>query len=159
MRTGVHASDDSDVGVASETTVIDFPIGDVFDFLVDGTNNASWRPEVISVIFAAGPAERAVWAQTVKSATGKAVKADYRIAWYDRPGKLELIVFNGPSRPTSTFVLRSLSANSTQITYSVDVKPLAYPFERTRYGSSTALAAVGNIHNLAAAMASRRRAR
>lgn len=155
----MHASDDSDVGVASETTVVDFAIGEVFDFLVDGTNNASWRPEVMSVIFAAGPSERAVWAQTVKSRSGKAVKADYRISWYDRPGKLELTVFNGPSRPTSTFALKSLTASSTQVTYNVEVKPLAYPFEHTRFGTSTAIAAVGSIHNLPAAMAARRRTR
>lgn len=147
------------MGVASETTVVDFAIGDVFDFLVDGTNNASWRPEVMNVIFASGPTDRAVWAQTVKSYTGKAVKADYRVSWYDRPGKLELIVFNGPSRPTSVFTLKSLTATSTQVTYAVDVKPLAYPFERTRFGTATAIAAVGNIRNLATAMASRHRAK
>jgi hypothetical protein len=147
------------VGIASETVTVGYPIGDVFDFLVDGSNNALWRPEVTNVIFAAGPTERAVWAQTVKSATGKPVKADYRISWYDRPGKLELTVFNGPSRPTSTFVLKSLTGQSTQVTYSVDVKPLLYPFERTRFGTPVAIEAVGNIHNLAAAMATQARGR
>jgi hypothetical protein len=147
------------VGIASETVTVNYPIGEVFDFLVDGSNNALWRPEVMSVIFAAGPPERAVWAQTVKSPTGKPVKADYRISWYDRPGKLELTVFNGPSRPTSTFALKSLNAQSTQVTYGVDVKPLLYPFERTRFGTPAALEAAGNIHNLAAAMDASKRKR
>ncbi|HEX4057048.1 MAG TPA: SRPBCC family protein [Galbitalea sp.] len=147
------------MAIASETVTVDYPIGDVFDFLVDGSNNSLWRPEVVSVIFAAGPTERAVWAQTVKSATGKAVKADYRISRYDRPGKLELTVFNGPSRPTSTFTLKSLTSQSTQVSYAVDVKPLLYPFERTRYGTPAALDAAGNIHNLGAAMAARARKR
>lgn len=145
------------VGIASESVTVDFAIGDVFDFLADGSNNALWRPEVVNVIFAAGPTDRAVWAQTVKSASGKLRKADYRISWYDHPGKLELIVFNGPSRPTSTFELRSLTGQSTHVTYTVDVKPLAYPFDRTRFGTSAAEAAVADIRNLGEAMAKGRR--
>jgi hypothetical protein len=146
-----------DVGIASETVRVDFPIEDVFDFLSDGTNNVLWRPEVVSVIFAAGPAERAVWAQTVRSTDGKQHKADYRISWYERPGKLEFMVFNGPSRPTTAFELRSLTAQSTEVTCTVNVKPLGYPFERTRFGAASALRLAEQIVGLGPAMAARPR--
>jgi hypothetical protein len=66
-----------------------------------------------------------------------------------------LTVFNGPSRPTSNFILKSLTGRSTEVTYIVDVKPLAYPFPRTRFGTPAAREAAANIHNLDAAMRAR----
>jgi hypothetical protein len=142
--------------VASETITVDYPIGEVFDFLVDGSHNALWRPNVVSVIFAAGPTERAVWAQSIRDANGRIRKADYRVTWYDRPGRLELTVVNGPKRPNTLFSLRSFGARSTQVTYTVEAKPLLYPFAATRFGAKDADAEVANILNLPAAMATRR---
>ena len=147
------ASDDSQVAVASETVTVDHPIGEVFDFLVDGSRNHLWRPAVAAVIFASGPTERAVWAQSIRAGNGRLRKADYRVTWYDRPGRLELTVVNGPSRPTTEFTLKSLSSDSTQVTYAVDVKPLLWPLARTRLGAPVADAEAANILNLPGAMA------
>jgi len=144
-----------DVGTARETVTVDYPIAEVFDFLADGSNNALWRPDVVSVIFAAGPPDKAVWAQTLQSPGGRPRKADYRISWYERPGRLELTVFNGPSRPTIAFDLRSLTGTSTEVTCTVDVKPLGYPFERTRFGTAAAATVAACIRNLGAGMAKR----
>jgi hypothetical protein len=146
------ASDDSQVAVASETVTVHHPIGDVFDFLADGSSNSLWRPQVASVIFAAGPPERAVWAQSIRGDNGRIRKADYRVTEIDRPGTLELTVVNGPSRPTTLFTLKSLAASSTQVTYTVDVKPLLWPFTRTRLGAREAFAEAANIRNVPAAM-------
>jgi hypothetical protein len=107
---------------------------------------------VVSVIFASGPAEQAVWAQSVRTENGRLRKADYRVTWYDRPGRLELTVVNGPSRPTTTFTLKSLSPDSTRVTYTVDVKPLVWPFAATRFGARDAYAEAANILNLPAAL-------
>jgi hypothetical protein len=139
--------------VASETVIVDHPIGEVFDFLVDGSRNHLWRPDIATVIFASGPTERAVWAQSIRAANGRLRKADYRVTWYDRPGRLELTVVNGPSRPTTDFTLKSLSSYSTQVTCTVDVKPLLWPFARTRFGGPAADAEAANILNLPDAMA------
>ena len=149
------ASDDSHVAVASETITVEYPISEVFDFLVDGSHNALWRPNVVSVIFAAGPTERAVWAQSILDENGRIRKADYRITWYDRPGRLELTVVNGPKRPNTLFALKSLGQRSTQVTCTVESKPLIYPFAATRFGAKDADAEAANILNLPAAMASR----
>ena len=143
----------------SETALVDHPIGEVFDFLVDGSFNSLWRPAVVSVIFASGPLEQAVWAQSVQDARGRIRRADYRVTWYDRPGRLELEVVNGPSRPTTAFALKSLGPSSTHVTYAVDVKPLFWPFARTRFGAQQADAEAANILNLAAAMDARPRPR
>jgi hypothetical protein len=150
------ASDDSQMAVVSETVVVPFPIADVFDFLVDGTHNALWRPEVVSVIFAAGPAQSAVWAQSVRDRRGRIRRADYRVTWYEHPGSLELTVVNGPSRPTTTFALKSFGPSSTEVHYTVDVKPLLWPFDRTRFGAPAAQAEAANILNLPKAMGSAR---
>ena len=144
------------MAVASETITVDHPIGETFDFLVDGSMNALWRPAVANVIFASGPVESAVWAQTIRARGGRLRKADYRITWYDRPGRFELTVVNGPSRPTTTFALKSLSPASTSVTYTVEVKPLLWPFARTSLGQREAEAEAANILNLPAAMATRR---
>jgi hypothetical protein len=136
--------------------MVEHPISDVFDFLTDGSHNALWRPNVVSVIFASGPAERAVWAQSVRAENGRAQKADYRITWYDRPGRLELTVVDGPKRPNTLFVLKSFGPRSTQVTYTVDAKPRFYPFAATRFGAKDADAEAANILNLPAAMAVRR---
>ncbi len=141
------------MAVASETVTVEHPISEIFDFLVDGSRNHLWRPAVVSVIFASGPVERAVWAQSIRTENGRLAKADYRVTWYDRPGRLELTVVNGPSRPTTQFTLKSLSPDSTRVTYTVDVKPLLWRFASTRFGGRAADAEVGNILNLPTAMA------
>jgi hypothetical protein len=141
------------VAVASETVTVEHPIGEIFDFLADGARNHLWRPAVASIIFASGPAERAVWAQSIRAENGQLRKADYRVTWYDRPGRLELTVVNGPSRPTMQFTLKSLAPHSTRVTYTVDVKPLLWPFAATRFGAREADAEAANILNLPAAMA------
>ena len=70
----------------------------------------------------------------------------------DRPGTLELTVVNGPSRPTTLFTLKSLGVSLTQVTYTVDVKPLLWPFTRTRLGADEAFTEAANIRNLPTAM-------
>ena len=141
------------MAVASETVTVEHPISEIFDFLVDGSRNHLWRPAVANVIFASGPAERAVWAQSIRTESGRLAKADYRVTWYDRPGQLELTVVNGPTRPTTQFTLKSLSPDSTRVTYTVDVKPLLWPFAATRFGARAADAEAANILNLPTAMA------
>jgi hypothetical protein len=145
------------VAIVSETVVVDRPIGEVFDFLADGSSNALWRPNVVRVIFAAGPPDGAVWAQSIRAASGRIRKADYRVTWYDPPGRLELTVVNGPSRPTTTFVLKSLGPASTSVVYAVNVKPILRPFATTRLGAREADAEAANILHLPAAMGARSR--
>jgi Polyketide cyclase / dehydrase and lipid transport len=142
--------------VASETIMVDHPISDVFDFIADGLHNALWRPNVVDVIFASGPAERAVWVQSVRGTSGRIRKADYRITWYDRPGRLELTVVNGPKRPNTLFVLKSFGPRSTQVSYTVEAKPRFYPFAATRFGAKDADAEAANILNLPGALTARR---
>jgi hypothetical protein len=111
------------VGRALESVVVNKPIEDVFAYLVDGTNNHSWRPEVVETIFADGPVNRAIWAQTSRMPSGRIRATDYRISWYDEPTRLEYTVFAGPRRAIGLFTLRTAAAGTTEVTLTVDVNP------------------------------------
>jgi Polyketide cyclase / dehydrase and lipid transport len=148
----VQGVDDGVVAIAMETTEIDFAIADVFAFLADGANNILWRPDVAKVSLAEGPPETAVWAQSVLDAKGRERNSDYRVSWYDRPGRLELTVVAGSPRPTTIFQLRSLSPRETRVTCTVEVRPRWWPLASRTIGVAAAKAEAANIHNLGAGM-------
>jgi uncharacterized protein YndB with AHSA1/START domain len=108
---------------AVETVIVDRPIEVVFAFLADGSNNSKWRPRVVNTIFASGPVERAVWAQTSRRPNGREYATDYRISWYDEPTRLEYTVFAGPARPIGVYTLRTAAHGSTEVTLTVDLTP------------------------------------
>jgi hypothetical protein len=126
-------------------------MGEVFDFLADGSRNHLWQPEVASVIFAAGPSERAVWAQTIL-VNGRERKSDYRVTFYDRPSRIEFTVFSGRTRPVFGWELRALDAGTTRVSLVVSLSPRWSPFPTVRFGAKDADAAVQRIHALAAAL-------
>jgi Polyketide cyclase / dehydrase and lipid transport len=144
--------DDGVVAIATETTELEFAIAEVFAFLADGANNSFWRPDVASVSLAAGPRETAVWAQSVLDAKGRERHADYRVSWYDSPGRLEWTVVTGSPRPITLFQLRSLSAHETRVTCTVEVRPRWWPFASRTIGAAAANAEAANILNLGAGM-------
>ena len=142
----------SSVAVASETLDIPRPMADIFDFLADGSQNHLWQKDVVSVIFAAGPPERAVWAQTVL-VKGRERKADYRVTLYERPGRIEFTVFSGSPQPVYGYELRALDEVSTRVTLTVDVTPRWSPFPTMRMGARRAQAELHRLNDLAAALA------
>ena len=139
------------MAIASQTVVIQSSMGDVFDFLADGSRNHLWQPDVTSVIFAAGPPERAVWAQTIL-VKGRPRKADYRVTLYQRPSRIEFTVFSGRPRPVYNYELRALDSGHTRVSLTVEVNPRWSPFPTVRFGARDAEVAVQRIHSLAAAL-------
>ena len=139
------------MATASETLDIPRASAEIFDFLADGSQNHLWQPDVVSVIFAAGPTERAVWAQTVRTG-GRERKSDYRVTLYERPGRIEFTVFSGSPRPVYTWELRSLDETSTRVTLTVDVTPRWSPFPTYRIGARRARVELGRLEDLAAAL-------
>src|SRR5437588_11515530 len=90
---------------AEETITIDRPANIVFDFVLDGTKNALWRPAVLNVEQVPGkPAGvGAVYKQSVKGPGGRPIDADYEIV-ESRPNELiKFQVIAGPARPTGTY--------------------------------------------------------
>jgi hypothetical protein len=140
------------VAIAVETAEVDFAIAAVFAFLADGTNNTLWHPDVARVSLAGGAPDEAVWVQTLLTAKGRERTADYRVSAYDKPGRLELTVVAGSPRPTILYQLRSLSANETRVTCTVEVRPRWWPLASRTIGATAAKAEAANILNLGAGM-------
>jgi Polyketide cyclase / dehydrase and lipid transport len=139
------------VATATETLVIPRSAEEIFDFLEDGSRNHLWQPEVASVILAAGPPERAIWAQTIRR-DGRERKSDYRVTFYDRPRQIEFTVVSGSPQPTYTYALHSIDANSTRVTLTVEVVPRWAPLPTVSFGRRQALIAAQRIHDLAEAL-------
>ena len=139
------------MAIASETLDIPRSAADIFDLLADGSRNHLWQPDVTNVIFAAGPTERAVWAQT-REAGGRERKSDYRVTFYERPSRIEFTVFSGSPRPVYNWDLRALDAASTRVTLSVEVTPRWSPFPTMRFGAARARIEVVRLRDLADAL-------
>lgn len=137
---------------ASESLVIPRSASDIFDFLADGEQNYRWREDVVEVIFAGGPPESAVWAQTVRR-DGRERNSDYRVTFYERPTRIEFIVVNGSPRPIYNWELRPLDPGSTRVTLTVEVSPIWAPIPLFRLGGRQAQLEAERIHDLAEALA------
>lgn len=106
------------VAHAERTITVDRPITDVFAFLADGTNDALWRPDVISIRHVGGSGLGAQYAQTMKGPLGRPIAGDFRVTRFDEPTRIDFEVTAGPARPTGSYVLRELGAGSTDVTFS-----------------------------------------
>lgn len=141
-----------DMARAVETVVVERPIEAVFAFIADGINNSKWRPSVVNTMFASGPSERAVWAQTSRRSGGRTYASDYRISWYDEPTRLEYTVFAGPHRPIGLYTLRTAAHGSTEVTLTVDLVPRWMFLPISSFGRRAADAEAAMLRNLPAAI-------
>jgi carbon monoxide dehydrogenase subunit G len=119
--------------------LIERPIDVVFDFLLDGMNNALWRTSVTDVQKV--PGKPNTYKMGMKGPGGR-VDGDYEITEI-RPH--ELIVMKGIAgmvRPTATFALQA-SGDATRVTFSLHfegkgpakmMEPLAAPTMRNEVG-------------------------
>jgi uncharacterized membrane protein len=137
---------------AAQSVTVDRPITDVFDFLADATNETSWRPEVISINHVDGTGVGAVYAQMMKGPGGRKIKGDFRITRQDEPSRLDFEVIAGPARPVGSFQLREVSPTSTEVTFTMDLKPRGLMVLMTPMINKQVQAEVGNIKNLPGAM-------
>jgi uncharacterized protein YndB with AHSA1/START domain len=109
---------------AQHTVTIDRPIGDVFAYLADGTNNPRWRSGVLE-IQRTSPAdgEGATYRQLLTGPGGRRIKGDYRVTAYQPPNRLEFSVTAGPARPTGRFQLVEAGPSRTDVTFALDLHP------------------------------------
>jgi uncharacterized protein YndB with AHSA1/START domain len=140
------------MGRASNTVTIARSIRDVFDFLADGHNNASWQPEVEQTSLVSGPATSAIWLQTVKRASGRVAKGDYRVSDYEEPSLIEFTVFAGSPQPIVGFSLRSLDAESTEVIMVALVQPRWLPIPLASAGRVAAEREVAKLEHLKTAL-------
>src|SRR2546423_8196370 len=85
---------------AENTVTIERPIGDVFAYLADGTNNPRWRAGVLSIErTSAGEGADATYRQVLSGPGGRKIAGDYRVTRYEPPHRLEFAVIARPARP------------------------------------------------------------
>jgi uncharacterized protein YndB with AHSA1/START domain len=112
---------------ADNMVVIKAPIGDVFAFLADGSNNLKWRPGVMDITPpAGGAAQGAVFRQGLRGPKGNRFDGDYRITEYDPPAKLAFQVIAGPARPRGLFELSEPVPGATTVKFSLDLEPRGF---------------------------------
>jgi len=140
---------------AEQTVTVERPIADVFAFLADGTNDPSWRLQVISVTHVEGTdgtGEGATFAQTMKGPVGRKINGAFKFTRFDEPNRLDFQVIAGPVRPLGSFELRELSPTTTEVTFTVDLKPRGLMVLMTPMINKQVQAEVSNIKNLPKAM-------
>lgn len=137
---------------AEDTVTVGRPIAEVFAFLADGTNDPRWRPEVTSISHVSGTGVGTQYAQTMKGPGGRSIKGDYRITVYDEPTRLGFEVIAGPARPVGLFTLREVQPGSTEVTFTMDLKPKGLMVLMTPMINKQVQKEVGNLANLPAAL-------
>jgi uncharacterized protein YndB with AHSA1/START domain len=108
---------------ATHTVTVAQPIDQVFAFLADGTNNPKWRPGVTTIKHVSGDGVGALWAQQMKGPGGRTIDGDYKVTAYDAPNRLDFQVVAGPARPTGSFTLKAVDDATTEVTFTLDLKP------------------------------------
>src|SRR5262249_10147849 len=106
---------------AEQTIVVNRPIQEVFDFVLDGSKNMLWRLGVTDIQAVPGkPAGAgAVYKQGLKGPGGGRIEGDYQIVEATPPKFIKFQVIAGPARPTGTYQFDTV-ANGTQVKFVLD---------------------------------------
>jgi Polyketide cyclase / dehydrase and lipid transport len=132
---------------------VEWPIAKVFAFVADGLNDPKWRPDVISIEHLSGSGVGARYAQTMKGPGGRSIRGDYTVTGYEQPTRYDFEVTAGPARPSGSFVLREMTPTSTEVTFTMDLKPRGLMVLMSPMINKQVRAEVANIDNLGSAMA------
>ena len=109
---------------AEHTVVIDRPMEEIFDFLVDGNNNDKWRGGILEISRTSDSVGAgASYRQVMRGPGGRRIDGDYRISRYDRPSRFEFEVTAGPARPTGVFELTETTPGQTTVRFALDLRP------------------------------------
>jgi hypothetical protein len=97
---------DRAVAYANASVVLHGNLEEIFEYILDGRNNQTWRPGVKSVEYLSGEPIGAgdVFLQEMKGPPTRTIKADYKIIECDRYKKISFLILNGPYTPVGTFL-------------------------------------------------------
>ncbi len=107
---------------AESKIIVRRPIEEVFAFVLDGTNNAYWRPGVLDIKKLTrkelGVGSR--FRQGVNGPTGR-VDADFEIVECDEPYRIKVQVTSGPVQPTALYRFKEVDGG-TEVYFSLDYR-------------------------------------
>jgi uncharacterized membrane protein len=97
------------------------PVSEVFAFVADGRNGASWRPGVLDVSLLSGSGVGAVYKQGVRGPGGRRIDADYEITAFEPDRRLAFRAIAGPVRPTGEYRFDEV-AGGTRLGFSLQAE-------------------------------------
>ena len=107
---------------AEESITINRPVSAVFNFVLDGTNNALWRPAVLDIERVTGKPSGtgAVYKQGLKGPGGRRIDGDYEIVECRPDELIRFQVIAGPARPTGMYRFEAMG-NATRVTFALNL--------------------------------------
>ena len=134
---------------AENQVTINRSVPDVFNFLLDGSNNPRWRPGVLDIQHdAATPAGLgAVYKQGMKGPGGR-IDGDYKVTALQPNQRIEFQVIAGPARPTGTYTLEPAGNTGTKVSFVLDFQPKGLAKLMDGMIAKTMQSEVGNLSNL-----------
>ncbi len=108
---------------AEGKVTINRPVQAVFHFILDGTQNAHWRPDVLDVqrMSIEPDGKGSKFKQGMKGPGGR-IDADYEIVDCKENELIQFQVTAGPARPTGTYRFET-TGDSTVVTFVLDYQP------------------------------------
>ena len=112
---------------AEKTVVIQRPVAEVFQFILDGENNKLWRHSVTEIKRSTSKPDRvgAKFMQRNKGPCGRQISADYEITECEANKVVSFKVTTGPARPLGTFILEKDGAG-TKVTFKLHYEPRGF---------------------------------
>ena len=109
---------------AENSITIERPADTVFDFVLDGTKNALWRPAVITIAHKPGTPSGAgaIYKQQLKGPGGRPIAGDYEIVESQLHTLIRFRVIAGPARPTGMYRFAA-RGGATTVNFSLDYQP------------------------------------
>lgn len=106
---------------AHRTIVINRPIGEVFAYFADVTNDPKWRGPFVKEIAADGPIAKGTHVRQRLAAGpfGAPVKSDMDVVVYEPPTALAYQVTAGPLRPRVDFTFAP-AGTGTEVSFSIE---------------------------------------
>ena len=136
---------------AEESITINRPVGTVFNFVLDGTNNALWRPAVLDMERVPGKPSGAgaVYKQGLKGPGGRRIDGDYEIVECQPDELIRFQVIAGPARPTGTYRFEAVG-DATHVTFALHLDAKGLTRLMSPMIASTMKGEVATLSNLKA---------
>jgi uncharacterized membrane protein len=136
---------------AEESITINRPVSVVFNFVLDGTNNALWRPAVLDIERVSGKPSGAgaVFKQGLKGPGGRRVAGDYEIVECQPDVLIRFQVIAGPARPTGIYRFEAVG-NATRVTFALNLEAKGLTRLISPMIASTMKSEVATLSNLKA---------
>jgi uncharacterized protein YndB with AHSA1/START domain len=110
--------------IGEHAVTIARPIRAVFEHVVDGARNASWRgPDLTVTLLSGDGGVGSVWQQQVRGFGGRPVEVEYRVTALEPPRRFAYELTAGPARGEAEYLLDARSAELTTVSLRVRMRP------------------------------------